>query len=212
MANDASHDKPQEPTPQQVASELLQSLSREALVKELSQALLREYMHRKGYRRTLAKFDEESPRTTTSISSRQVMTLVMALQAIQSRCKKPAKDAKDTKPPTIMEMLCSYRLRKRDLHRHPKESKEAPPSDSSDEEKSMERRQLERQMVIARREVERDERQDFCRLVAGKAKEGQAAAKKAAKKHHSKDEEGKEEDEEGEGEEGRIRRCAPRCR
>eukprot|EP00667_Euglena_gracilis_P024666 EG_transcript_28498 len=48
-------------------------------VELLSQALLREYMHKKGFRATLAQFDVEQPRTSKSISSRLQMSRMLDL-------------------------------------------------------------------------------------------------------------------------------------
>lgn len=98
----------------------------------LAQALLREYMHRKGYKGTLAAFDSENPRTEITISSRQLMTQLMQLHKMQDRNRMAASAATSSsasskkssqKEPsaansgglfsTIMEILCSYRIRKR---------------------------------------------------------------------------------------------------
>ena len=87
------------------------ALSKEQRIDELAKALLREYMHRKGYKKTLAAFDEENPRSESTISSRLAMNETMALGVMAARNKATRN------PPyaTIMEMLCAHRLRKRNL-------------------------------------------------------------------------------------------------
>ena len=103
------------------------ALSIEKQTEELAQALLREYMHRRGFAKTLASFDRENPRGYTTISSRALMTNLMLLDVIQARNKLKGSDAAAAAPPsatsgggvtafsTIMEMLCDYRLRKRSV-------------------------------------------------------------------------------------------------
>lgn len=71
----------------------------------LSQALLREYMHKKKFTATLKLFDEENPRNEKTISSRALMADLMHLQALLPEFKKKGVD-------TIMEVLCYYRLEK----------------------------------------------------------------------------------------------------
>ncbi|CAD2219219.1 hypothetical protein AGDE_13855 [Angomonas deanei] len=122
-------------------AELVASLSEEEQAKLLAQALLREYMHKRGYRATLAAFDKENPRDEKTISSRAVMHELLnipvegrpsrLLLMIQKRLeeeedsdsseeetdKKKKKKKSAGKAPvalTFMEELCSYRLTKRD--------------------------------------------------------------------------------------------------
>jgi hypothetical protein len=85
-------------------------LSPSEAVEQLAQALLREYMHRKGAKATLAIFDEENPRTEKTIGSRAVMTSLMHMEAIQARNKRRPQPLA-----TFMEQLCGYRLRKRSI-------------------------------------------------------------------------------------------------
>lgn len=101
-------------------------LSKEDAVEQLAQALLREYMHKKGAKATLAVFDEENPRTEKTIGSRAVMTSLMAMEAIQARHKQ-----RPVPPTTFMEHLCAYRLRKRRMARGEAERDDA---DSSGDE------------------------------------------------------------------------------
>lgn len=141
----------------------------------LSQALLREYMHRKGYKRTLAVFDEESPRTDTTISSRQLMASLMELQTIQDRNQ-------ERKEPmaTIMDMLCSYRLRKRDIIRRRQEGDAERPYDSSDEEADVAAR-------VAEAEAARDKaRSDTASTEGKKAKKAKKASKEVQEEEGEK--------------------------
>ena len=98
-------------------------LTKEEAVEELAQALLREFMHKKGAKAALTVFDDENARTDKTIKSRAVMTSLMSMQAIQARNAKAA-----TPHATFMEQLCGYRLRKR---RIAKGDAEAAQDDSS---------------------------------------------------------------------------------
>lgn len=94
---------------------LVESLSRHEQVTLLAQALLREYMHRRGLRETLRTFDAESPRDERTISSRALMRqlLNIPVEGRPSRLQ-PTTSSSSAKPqaPTFMEELCSYRLTK----------------------------------------------------------------------------------------------------
>ncbi|CAG9570472.1 hypothetical_protein_-_conserved [Leishmania major strain Friedlin] len=94
---------------------LIESLSRDEQVKLLAQALLREYMHRRGLRETLRTFDAENPRDERTISSRALMRqlLNIPVEGRPSRLQ-PTASSSSAKPqaPTFMEELCSYRLTK----------------------------------------------------------------------------------------------------
>lgn len=82
-------------------------MGHEEQVRLLSDALLREYMHRRGFTKTLQKFDEEHPRDGETVSSRAVMSDLMALTSSdQQRLKGEGIE-------TIMEMLCSLRVERR---------------------------------------------------------------------------------------------------
>lgn len=82
-------------------------MSHEEQVRLLSDALLREFMHRRGFTKTLQKFDEEHPRDEDTVSSRAVMGDLMALSSSdQQRLKGEGIE-------TIMEMLCSLRVERR---------------------------------------------------------------------------------------------------
>mmetsp|Transcript_11903 Transcript_11903/g.21598 ORF Transcript_11903/g.21598 Transcript_11903/m.21598 type:complete len:613 (-) Transcript_11903:1318-3156(-) len=69
-------------------------------VELLSQALLREYMHKKGYKATWARYDDEEPRTAQTISSRKQMASLLGLTTEQSAGKYK----------TFMEMIVEARL------------------------------------------------------------------------------------------------------
>lgn len=97
------------PPKSQVGTSPVYSMEHEQQVQLLSDALLREYMHRKGFRKTLSVFDQEHPRDKDTISSRAVMADLMALSsADQQRLKGEGIE-------TIMEMLCDLRIERRQL-------------------------------------------------------------------------------------------------
>ncbi|KPA75728.1 hypothetical protein ABB37_08274 [Leptomonas pyrrhocoris] len=95
---------------------LVAALSCREQAELLAQALLREFMHRRGLHETLKAFDEENPRDERTISSRAVMRqlLNIPVEGRPSRLQ-PTVSASTGKamPPTFMEELCSYRLTKR---------------------------------------------------------------------------------------------------
>ncbi|KAG5491081.1 hypothetical protein JIQ42_00972 [Leishmania sp. Namibia] len=83
------------------------SMTHEEQVQLLSDALLREYMHRRGFLATLKAFDDERPRDANTISSRALMSDLMALNPDeQQRMKGEGIE-------TIMEMLCNLRVERR---------------------------------------------------------------------------------------------------
>ncbi|KEG11986.1 hypothetical protein DQ04_02101200, partial [Trypanosoma grayi] len=96
----------------------------ERQVELLSEALLREYMHRRKFTETLHVFDEEHPRDNDTISSRALMSDLMALGTETQRAMKA--DGVET----IMEMLCALRVRRRMELEELKQraSVEAPPT------------------------------------------------------------------------------------
>ncbi len=159
-------------------------------VEELTAALLREYMHRKGYKKTLEKFDQENPRTETTIASRNVMSELMALQAIANR-----NQAQKEHPPfaTIMEQLCSYRLRKREIRGVQRAAGAKPPPteipvddadgnyDSSDAEEALEAQVAQREEQIKKLQAEAEERQKKEEKRLKKEKKEKKKKKKEAK-------------------------------
>ncbi|KAG8343764.1 hypothetical protein ERJ75_001763900 [Trypanosoma vivax] len=126
----------------------------------LAQALLREFMHRRGYTKTLRAFDAECPRDERTISSRQLMRQLLEIpsNAFPSRLgAKPSSsmaagenadgsggksgsagrgegDGKKKKAvqPTYMEELCSYRLQKYEVERKRRAASEREGATSSD--------------------------------------------------------------------------------
>lgn len=135
-------------SPEEVANEVfdtVDAMTKKQQVDLLAQALLREFMHRRGYTETLKTFDMECERTKDTISSRMVMRrlLNIPVQGRPSRLQPTyAESARDTEgkskaskkgkpiPPTLMEEVCSHRLTKREYHLpHPL----TPRKDNSDE-------------------------------------------------------------------------------
>jgi hypothetical protein len=170
----------------EAVADAVRRLPAEQQVDLLAQALLREYMHRKGYHKTLAKFDEENPRGETTISSRQLMHSLMAIDnSLAPRNKLRAKPFG-----TIMELLCSYRIRKRAIRKIDDSSKrgaaagrpEGFVSDSSDEERELQRVADEKRNQIAQVEAE------IARLTSARAERAaETATEKKKKKKKSGD-------------------------
>ncbi|EKF30502.1 hypothetical protein MOQ_005685 [Trypanosoma cruzi marinkellei] len=123
-----------------VNMDAITSLTVREQVDALAQALLREFMHRRGYTKTLQKFDCECPRDERTIASRQLMRQLLEIpsHAFPSRLsgeggthntamsiapgereandeEKKSKKKKKKVAPTYMEELCSYRLQKREV-------------------------------------------------------------------------------------------------
>ncbi|RNF07148.1 hypothetical protein TraAM80_03503 [Trypanosoma rangeli] len=83
------------------------NLPHERQVELLSEALLREYMHKRKFTETLKTFDVEHPRDADTIASRALMSDMMALGPEMQRT------LKDDGVETIVEMLCLLRVRRR---------------------------------------------------------------------------------------------------
>eukprot|EP00755_Sulcionema_specki_P017455 Sspe_Gene.64412::Locus_38055_Transcript_1_1_Confidence_1.000_Length_2087::g.64412::m.64412 len=81
----------------------------EEQVDELAQALLREYLHKKGFQETMRIFDTEQPRTDRTISSRTLMADMMVLEKCHKR-----NQARESPLGSIMEMLCDARLARKE--------------------------------------------------------------------------------------------------
>lgn len=95
------------PAKVELGSSPVYHMEHERQVSLLSDALLREYMHRKGFRNTLSAFDKENPRDSDTVSSRAVMADLMdLLPEQQQRLKREGIE-------TIMEMLCDLRIERR---------------------------------------------------------------------------------------------------
>ena len=174
----------------EAVADAVRGLPAEKQVDLLAQALLREYMHRKGYHRTLSKFDEENPRGETTISSRQLMHSLMALDdTLAPRNKKRAKPLG-----TIMELLCSYRLRKRAIRltSSPKAARASDEqSDSSDDEKQLEALAAAKRAEIARvNELIKEREAAEMKRKAQKVKKEKALEKEGKKDKKAKKEKG----------------------
>lgn len=108
--------------------EQVKALPHNTQVDLLAQALLREYMHRKSYKKTLHMFDQECPRDGNTISSRQVMNDALALQQIQEENKaltqKTATNSFGSLNAfdTIMDVLCWHRVCKKKRRTNPAEA------------------------------------------------------------------------------------------
>ncbi|CCW70274.1 unnamed protein product, partial [Phytomonas sp. Hart1] len=88
---------------------LVASLSSSEQADLLAQALLREYMHRRGFFETLRAFDGECHRNERTISSRLMMKKLLCIPAMETH---PLHLSSSHEVPTFMEQMCSYRLRK----------------------------------------------------------------------------------------------------
>ncbi|EAN96036.1 hypothetical protein TcCL_NonESM05176 [Trypanosoma cruzi] len=83
------------------------TMPHERQVELLSEALLREYMHKRKFKETLETFDVEHPRDGDTIASRALMSDLMALSPETQRALKVEGVE------TIMEMLCFLRVQRR---------------------------------------------------------------------------------------------------
>eukprot|EP00756_Hemistasia_phaeocysticola_P001963 Hpha_TRINITY_DN11357_c0_g1::TRINITY_DN11357_c0_g1_i1::g.63090::m.63090 len=88
-----------------VAASPIWKETREVQVEELTFSLLREYMHRKGFKESLAAFDKEVPRSEKTIASRALMHDMMHTEVLVHGNKKRGEEWA-----TIMEVLCEHRL------------------------------------------------------------------------------------------------------
>ncbi|KAH9601666.1 protein of unknown function DUF4205 [Trypanosoma melophagium] len=123
------------PSKKELSSSIHQ-MSHEKQVELLSEALLREYMHKRKFTETLHAFDEENPRDSDTISSRALMSDLMALKPETQRLLKA--DGVET----IMEMLCYLRVKRRleleELKRQA--SVESPPTPEKAKKKSKDKK------------------------------------------------------------------------
>jgi len=76
---------------------------------DVSDGLLREYLHKLGCKRTLEVFDTERPRHANSITSRNVLRKTLGLERVAAKLKKKNPDA--SLPPTL-EMWVENQLEK----------------------------------------------------------------------------------------------------
>lgn len=157
------------------------SMPHEEQVDLLSQALLREYMHRRQYLTTLKTFDEENPRNEKTVSSRGVMTELMHVSpSVASQMKAEGIE-------TIMEMLCAMRVEKattvherwQELHRILDLSPPEAPHELVDELK-----RIEDEISAVKKRVKKlkREKKEAKANVAGQQKPAVAAPKKSKKR------------------------------
>ncbi|ORC92340.1 uncharacterized protein TM35_000045540 [Trypanosoma theileri] len=122
--------------PKKELSSSVHQMPHERQVELLSEALLREYMHKRKFAETLRAFDEENPRDSDTISSRALMSDLMALKPETQRLLKA--DGVET----IMEMLCYLRVKRRleleELKRQA--SVEPPPTPEKAKKKSKDKK------------------------------------------------------------------------
>lgn len=138
---------------------LISSLSTSQQVDLLAQALLREFLHRRGFRDTLRAFDEECPRGESTISSRMVMRRLLNIPVAGRQSRLVPSPQSKAPPATLMEEVCSHRLVKREYTKHliVNESNmfEQDPSDS--ERDRLVARVQERETAIAVAEAQKAE-------------------------------------------------------
>jgi hypothetical protein len=194
---------------------LVASLSCKEQAELLAQALLREFMHRRGLHETLKAFDQENPRDERTISSRALMRQLLNIPVADRPSRlQPTACAANGKPlpPTFMEELCSYRLTKRQ-YTHPtiKLGDERPDDeeDPSDVElrtlhdtvdahrtakAACEQKQRRYEEMLA--EEENYQRRKGAHKSKKKKRESKARRSSKDKHRHSRDEEGEDDEEE----------------
>lgn len=181
---------------------LVASLTNKEQAELLAQALLREFMHRRGLHATLKAFDAENPRDERTISSRalmrQLLNIPVADRPSRLQPTVPEKGGKP-QPPTFMEELCSYRLTKRG-YTHPTIKLGDEPSESEEDPSDVEVRALHA-AVDAHRAAKATSEQQQRRYEEMLAEEEAYQRRKAA---HREKKRGKKKDT-GKGKAGRRR-------
>ncbi|XP_065840318.1 probable ubiquitin carboxyl-terminal hydrolase MINDY-4 isoform X2 [Oscarella lobularis] len=76
-------------------------------IEELSKSLVREYLSRKGLKKTLSVLDEEMPRNSQSISNRQILAKTMHIEYLMKKNKEDSVPLK-----TMIEVMTQYFVRK----------------------------------------------------------------------------------------------------
>lgn len=157
--------------------------SYEEQVDLLSQALLREFMHKRQFKDTLAMFDEECPRDERTISSRALMTELMYVSPeLTARLKADGIE-------TIMEILCSMRVEKattvearwKELHAIlDTKPPEAPPQEYFDELTA-----LEEEIRKTKKRIKKEKK------ISRQLKEDAAAAKQSKEAAGNSEKDGK---------------------
>ncbi|KAG5492620.1 hypothetical protein JKF63_01199 [Porcisia hertigi] len=132
-----------------IADAPVYNMAHEEQVQLLSDALLREYMHRRGFLQTLKAFDHEHPRDEKTISSRALMSDLVALKPDdQQRMKGEGIE-------TIMEMLCNLRVERRLETERLKAELEVPLSKVPADYEALKCRHAEREACKAEGQVAR---------------------------------------------------------
>ncbi|XP_074524208.1 putative ubiquitin carboxyl-terminal hydrolase MINDY-4 [Halichoeres trimaculatus] len=75
-------------------------------VEEVSSSLVREYLSRKGLRRTIACMDEEHPRTEASINNRSLLREILNMEGLYKKNKLQNSPLK-----TLLEIIVKYHIR-----------------------------------------------------------------------------------------------------
>ncbi|XP_053481930.1 probable ubiquitin carboxyl-terminal hydrolase MINDY-4 isoform X2 [Ictalurus furcatus] len=86
-------------------------------VEEVAAAVVREYLSRKGLKKTIACMDEEFPRTNSSINNRSELCRVLHLESLYKKNKSEDRPLK-----TMLEIMTKERMKKAgDVKKHPVE-------------------------------------------------------------------------------------------
>ncbi|XP_028260607.1 probable ubiquitin carboxyl-terminal hydrolase MINDY-4 isoform X2 [Parambassis ranga] len=81
-----------------------------ASVEEVSSSLVREYLSRKGLKRTIACMDEEHPRTETSINNRSLLRQVLNVEDLYRKNK-----VKNSPLKTLLEIIVKHHIERTEL-------------------------------------------------------------------------------------------------
>ncbi|KAF7695596.1 hypothetical protein HF521_007319 [Silurus meridionalis] len=96
-------------------------------VQEVAAAVVREYLSRKGLKKTIACMDEEFPRTNSSINNRSELCRVLHLESLYKKNKCDEQPMK-----TMLEIMTKERMKKGgDVRRHPSQTDQSLEKDSS---------------------------------------------------------------------------------
>ncbi|XP_036067368.1 probable ubiquitin carboxyl-terminal hydrolase MINDY-4 isoform X2 [Oryzias melastigma] len=85
-----------------------------AFVEEVSSSLVREFLSRKGLRKTIACMDEEHPRTATSINNRSLLRQVLNMEDLYRKNKLQVQN-----PPlkTLLEIIVKHHMEQQKKHK-----------------------------------------------------------------------------------------------
>ncbi|KAG7332784.1 hypothetical protein KOW79_004618 [Hemibagrus wyckioides] len=114
-------------------------------VEEVAAAVVREYLSRKGLKKTIACMDEELPRTNSSINNRSELCRVLHLETLYKKNKSEEQPLK-----TMLEIMTKERMKKSgEVKRHPAEADQSAeqnltnPASADDETRTREMRSSE---------------------------------------------------------------------